>query len=385
MKIRQVTCYPLLPRWLFVRVDTDEGVVGWGEASLEGHIPTVQTAIQSAAELLVGTDPSRIEATWHLLHRSGYYRGGAVISTVVSAIDQALWDIAGHVHGVPVHDLLGGAVRDRIRVYSWIGGDVPSGVAEAAAERVERGFSAVKMNGTAQLRAIDSPARVQEVVARVAAVREVLGPDRDIAIDFHGRVSTPMARRLLGLLEEYQPMWVEEPVVPELGANLAGLVASTRVPIATGERLFSRHDFRHAFEAGIAVAQPDVAHAGGISELRRIASAAEMYDVALAPHCPIGPIALAASLQVDFAAPNALIQEQSQGIHYNGDSGLLDYLLDASPLDISEGWVQRPTRPGLGVEIDAVAVEQASAAFVESGVQWRNPYWFHDDGSLAEW
>jgi galactonate dehydratase len=385
VRIVAVTAYPVPPRWLFVRVDTDEGIVGWGEASLEGHGRTVAAAVDEVTDELLGTDPLRIEETWQLLSRAGFYRGGPVFASVVSGIDQALWDISGKAHGVPVHELLGGPVRERVRVYSWIGGDVPSQVAEEAARRREQGFGAVKMNGTAQLAPIAAPAAAAEVVERVASVRDVLGPEGDIAVDFHGRVSTPMARRLLSMLEDLQPMFVEEPVLPEHGANLAALVASTSIPLATGERLYSRHEFRHAFEAGVAVVQPDVAHAGGISELRRIAAVAEMYDVSVAPHCPLGPIALAACLQVDFSVPNVLIQEQSLGIHYNVGSDLLDYLVDPDILRFEDGWLARPTRPGLGVEIDGDAVAKASARLVESGVHWRTPVWHHPDGSLAEW
>lgn len=385
MRITAVTTYPLPPRWLFLRIDTDEGIVGWGEASLEGHVCTVAAAVEEIVSLLVGGDPLRIEGHWQMLSRSGFYRGGPVLSSVVSGVDQALWDIAGKARDVPVHELLGGPVRDRVRVYSWIGGDRPGQVADEAARRREEGFSAVKMNASAQMRPIDTPAAANAVVERVAAVRDILGTEGDVAVDFHGRVSTPMARRLLSMLEDLQPMFVEEPVLPEHGRNLASLVASTSVPLATGERLYSRHDFRHAFEAGIAVVQPDVAHAGGISELVRIASAAEMYDVTIAPHCPLGPIALAACLQVDFIAANVLIQEQSLGIHYNVGSDLLDYLVDPSVFSFHEGWVDRPTCPGLGVEIDADAVAKASARLVESGDYWQTPVWHHEDGGLAEW
>jgi galactonate dehydratase len=220
----------------------------------------------------------------------------------------------------------------------------------------------------------------------VAAVRDVLGPDRDVAIDFHGRVSTAMARRLLPLLEPLQPLFVEEPILPEHAPNLASVVACTSVPIATGERLYSRWDFRSVMAAGIAVAQPDISHAGGISEVRRIAAQAETHDIFMAPHCPLGPVALAASLQVDFAIPNLLIQEQGLGIHYNGTgSDLLDYLLDPSMFRYRDGWVDRPTGPGLGVEVDAKAVESAAAWAKDHDFDWRTPVWHQEDGSLSEW
>lgn len=386
MKITAVTSYAVAPRWLFVRIDTDEGVTGWGEPALEGRVRTVAAAVEELAELLIGTDPLRIEAHWQVLTKAGFYRGGPVLASAVGGIDQALWDIAGKVRGVPVHELLGGPLRDRVRVYSWIGGDGEDDVAEQAARKVEQGFTAIKMNASARLRPIDTPAAVDHVVRRVAAVREVLGPARDIAIDFHGRVSTPMARRLLPLLEPLAPMFVEEPILPEYSANLASIVQCTSIPIATGERLYSRWDFRAAFEVGIAVAQPDISHAGGISEVRRIAAQAETHDALLAPHCPLGPVALASALQVDFAIPNLLVQEQSLGIHYNGEgSDLLDYLTDPAVFEYHDGWVERPVGPGLGIEVDAKAIEQAATWAVEHDYEWRTPIWRHDDGSLAEW
>ena len=386
MKITRLTTYAVAPRWLFLRIDTDEGVTGWGEPALEGRVRTVAAAVEELGELLIGADPLRIEAHWQLLTKAGFYRGGPVLSSAVGGIDQALWDIAGKVRGVPVHELLGGPLRERVRVYSWIGGDRVTDVAEEAARKVEEGFTAVKMNASAQMRAIDTPRAVDEVVQRVAAVRAALGPTRDVAIDFHGRVSTAMARRLLPLLEPLQPMFVEEPILPEHAANLASVVECSSVPIATGERLYSRWDFRQALDAGVAVAQPDISHAGGISEVRRIAAQAETYDAFLAPHCPLGPVALASALQVDFAIPNLLIQEQSLGIHYNGEGAdLLDYLLDRSVFRYRDGWVDRPLGPGLGVEVDAKAIEAAAAWADDHAYEWRTPVWHHEDGALSEW
>ncbi|TQF02831.1 galactonate dehydratase [Kitasatospora acidiphila] len=381
MKITSLETYLVAPRWLFLRIATDEGITGWGEPVVEGRAETVQAAVRELAEYLVGEDPLRIEHHWQTLTKGGFYRGGPVLSSAVAGIDQALWDIAGKVHGVPVHQLLGGHVRDRVRMYAWIGGDSPADVAELAQAQIEAGFTAVKMNGSAQMRPIDTPAQTQAVIDRVAAVREVLGDERDVAIDFHGRMSTAMSRRLLPLLEPFHPMFVEEPVLPEHCRDLRSLVESTSVPLATGERLYSRSDFRDVLATGIAVAQPDVSHAGGISEVRRIASLAEVHDVTMAPHCPLGPIALAASLQLAFAIPNFLIQEQSLGIHYNRGNDLLDYLLDPEPFRFTDGHANRPTGPGLGIDIDEDAVRRAA----ESGHRWRNPVWHHQDGSFAEW
>ncbi|HVV23557.1 MAG TPA: galactonate dehydratase [Pseudonocardiaceae bacterium] len=381
MKITDLRTYLVPPRWLFLRIDTDEHITGWGEPIVEGRAETVRAAVAEIGESLIGEDPLRIEDHWQRHTRSGFYRGGPVLSSAVAGIDQALWDIAGKALGVPVHQLLGGAVRDRVRMYSWIGGDEPDEVADQAREQVEAGFTAVKMNGAGATAAIDTAAHTRAVIDRVAAVREVIGPDRDVVVDFHGRMSAAMSRRTLPLLEPLFPLFVEEPTVPENGHQLRGLVECSAVPLATGERLYSRWDFREVFEAGVAVVQPDVSHAGGISEVRRIAAMAEAYGTSLAPHCPLGPIALAASLQIAFATPNLLIQEQSVGIHYNEGNELLDYLVDPTPMRFRDGYASLPTGPGLGIEID----EQAVARAAEIGHRWRNPVWRDADGALTEW
>ena len=381
MKITQLTTYLVAPRWLFLRIDTDEGICGWGEPIVEGRAETVRAAVAEIGDLLVGEDPSRIEDHWQRLTKGGFYRGGPILSSAVAGIDQALWDIAGKALGVPVYRLLGGPVRDRVRMYSWIGGDEPDEVADLAREQMEAGFTAVKMNGAGRMAPIDTPARTREVVDRVAAVREAIGPDRDVVVDFHGRMSTAMSRRLLPMLEPLSPLFVEEPVLPEFARDIGRLASGTTVPLATGERLYSRWDFRDVLPTGIAVAQPDVSHAGGISEVRRIAAMAETYDVTVAPHCPLGPIALAASLQIAFAVPNFLIQEQSVGIHYNVDNDLLDYLIDPDPLRFVDGYAAQPTAAGLGITIDEQAVERAAA----TGHRWRNPIWRGTDGSFREW
>ncbi|MEV4567541.1 galactonate dehydratase [Nonomuraea sp. NPDC049419] len=381
MKIVSLDTFLVTPRWLFLRIRTDEGITGWGEPIVEGRAETVRAAVAELADHLIGQDPLRIEDHWQVLTKGGFYRGGPVLSSAVAGIDQALWDIAGKSAGLPVHRLLGGPVREKARMYAWIGGDRPAEVAEQAKAQIEAGFTAVKMNGSGELTAIDTPARTMEVVQRVAAVREAIGDDHDLVVDLHGRASTAMARRLLPLLEPYLPLFVEEAVLPEHSRNLAALAAGTSIPLATGERLFSRWDFRDVIGHGIAVAQPDVSHAGGISEVRRIAAMAETYDVSMAPHCPLGPISLASSLQLAFAVPNFLIQEQSVGIHYNQGNDVLDYLVDPAPLTFPGGYATRTERPGLGIEIDEAAVERAA----QQGHRWRSPLWRHPDGSFAEW
>jgi galactonate dehydratase len=381
MKITEVETFLVPPRWLFCRIATDEGLVGWGEPIVEGRAHTVRAAVEELSQLLIGQEPRRIEDLWQTMTKAAFYRGGPVLSSAVAGLDQALWDILGRSLGVPVHQLLGGAVRDRVRVYGWIGGDDPSQVAEAAAAQVEAGLTAVKMNGSGRIGRMPSVRETAAVVERLAAVREVLGPDRDVAVDFHGRFTVAGARRVIPQLEPLHPLFVEEPVLPEYTHRLADLVSVSPVPIATGERLYSRTDFLPALAAGIAVVQPDLSHAGGISEVRRIASLAEAHDAVLAPHCPLGPLALASSLQVALATPNFLIQEQSIGIHYNREAELLDYVLDRSVFDFPDGYIRCTQAPGLGVDIDEAAVRRAD----EIGHDWHPPVWRHDDGSFAEW
>ncbi|MEV4721544.1 galactonate dehydratase [Micromonospora noduli] len=379
--IAKVETFLVAPRWLFVRIETVSGIVGWGEATCEGRSETVRTAVHQLSELLTGRDALRIEDHWQVLTKGSFYRGGPILASAVSGLDQALWDIAGKHYGAPVHQLLGGPVRDRIRVYGWIGGDEPAEIRDQISARIEAGLTAVKMNASGRMGALASVADLDAVVQRVAVAREVLGDDRDVAVDFHGRFTLANVRRVAPLLEPYRPFFLEEPVVPENSHLIGEAVRCTTTPISTGERLYSRQEFLPVLQAGIAVAQPDLAHAGGITEVRKIATLAELYDVQLAPHCPLGPIALAACLQVGFATPNFLIQEQSIGIHYNQGAEVLDYCLDQTPLTFVDGYVQRLTAPGLGIEIDEHAVRTAD----KRGHAWRSPTWRHPDGSYAEW
>lgn len=382
MKIHSLETFLVPPRWCFLKLTTNEGIIGWGEPVVEGKAATVAACVEEMSDFLIGKDPARIEDLWQTLYRGGFYRGGPVLMSAISGIDQALWDIKGKVLGVPVYQLLGGAVRDKIRMYGWIGGDRPRDVASEALAKKAQGYTAIKMNGTEELEWIGSPARVREAVERAQAVREACGPDFGIAIDFHGRVHKGTARTLARELESVRPLFLEEPVLPENNAALADIRASCTIPIATGERQFTRWGFKQLLSSGGAdIVQPDVSHCGGISELKKIATMAEAYDVALAPQCPLGPICLAASLQIDFSTPNAFIQEQSLGIHYNQDSDLLDYLVNPSVFDCREGFITRLEGSGLGIEID----EEKVRAAVKVGHRWRNPVWRTEDGGVAEW
>ena len=381
MKITRIETFLVPPRWLFCRIETDDGAVGWGEPVVEGRAEVVRAAVDVFAEYLVGTDPLRIQDHWQVLTRGGFYRDGPVLSSAVAGIDQALWDIAGKTYGAPVYGLLGGPVRDRVRVYAWVGGDEPAKLADEIAAQVEAGFTAVKMNASGRVSPIAAPAEVEAVVERAATARAALGPERDMAIDFHGRFAPATARRVLPELARFRPLFVEEPVLPEHNHLLPGLVSASPVPLATGERIYGRAGFLPVLQAGVAVVQPDLSHAGGITEVLRIAALADAYGAHLAPHCPLGPIALAASLQVGFATPNLLIQEQSLGIHYHKGADLLSYVMDPEPFRFVEGHAVRTDRPGLGVTIDEAAVRAADRV----GHSWRNPVWRHPDGSLAEW
>ena len=381
MKITSLTTYIVPPRWLFLKVETDGGISGWGEPVVEGRAHTVAAAVEELSDYLLGKDPFLIEDHWNVLYRGGFYRGGAVHMSAIAGIDQALWDIKGKFFGAPVHQLLGGPCRDKIRVYSWIGGDRPADTARAAQEMAGRGFTAVKMNASEELQFVDSHAKIDAIVARVAAVREAC-PGMGIAVDFHGRVHRPMAKVLVRELEPFKLMFIEEPVLSEHSEALREIARHCGTPIALGERLFSRWDFKRILSEGcVDIIQPDPSHAGGITETRKIAAMAECYDVALALHCPLGPIALAANLQLDAVCYNAFIQEQSLAIHYNQGADLLDYVKNPEVFEYRDGFVSIPTGPGLGVEIDEEVVIERS----KTGHRWRNPVWRHEDGSFAEW
>lgn len=382
MKITKLETFIVPPRWLFVKIETDEGISGWGEPVVEGRAKTVQAAVEEMSGYLIGQDPRRIEDLWQVMYRGGFYRGGPILMSAIAGIDQALWDIKGKYHNAPVSELMGGAVRDSVRVYSWIGGDRPNDVGKAAKEKVEAGFTAVKMNGTEELQYIDSYEKVDEAVARIAAVREAVGDYIGIGIDFHGRVHKPMAKILVKELEQFRPMFIEEPVLPENNEALRDIARITNIPIATGERMFSKWDFKKILQDGyVDIIQPDLSHAGGITECKKIFAMAEAYDVAVAPHCPLGPIALASCLQVDATSHNVFIQEQSLGIHYNQGSDLLDYLNDKTVFEYKDGYVDMLQKPGLGVSIN----EDFVRAQAEIGHDWKNPIWRHKDGSVAEW
>ena len=382
MKISELELIKVPPRWLFLKITTDAGLTGWGEPVVEGRADTVAAAVTELGSYIQGRNPDDIEDIWQVLYRGGFYRGGPVLMSAIAGIDQALWDLKGKRYGLAVHQMLGGKVRDRIQVYSWVGGDQPAEVGLAAKERRSQGYKAVKMNACAELHYIDSTAKVYEIIERIGSVRQAVGNDFGIAVDFHGRVHRAMAKILVKELDPFRLMFIEEPVLSEHLEALVEVARHTTTPIALGERLYSRWDFKRFLQVGVVdIIQPDVSHAGGISETHRICTMAEAYDTAVALHCPLGPIALAASLQVDGCVPNAFVQEQSLGIHYNISGEASDYVVDPLVFKYTDGYVEIPKGAGLGIEINEVAVREAA----KRGHTWKNPVWRNDDGSVAEW
>lgn len=382
MKITNFRLYSVKPRWLFLAVDTDEGITGWGEPVIEGRAHSVAAAVEELSKYLIGKDPRRINDHWQTMYRGGFYRGGPILMSAIAGIDQALWDIKGKALGQPVYELLGGLVRDKVKTYSWVGGDDPAQESDQMKTLMQSGWDTFKLNGCGRLQMIDGHRAVDKVIERVAAIRESLGSSVDFGLDFHGRVSVPMAKVLLRELEPFRPLFVEEPVLAEHAEQYSELSRGTSIVLAAGERMYSRFEFKRVFEAGgIGIVQPDLSHAGGITECMKIATMAEAYDVALAPHCPLGPVALAACLAVDFVSYNAMIQEQSMGIHYNQGAELLDYVVNKDDFKITDGYIKPLTKPGLGVEVD----EQHVIEMAKEGCDWKNPIWRHEDGSIAEW
>lgn len=371
MKITKLETIFVKPRWLFLKVHTDEGIIGLGEPIVEGRVQTVAAAVHEIGRYLIGEDPRRIEHHWQDIYRGQFYRGGPVLCSALSGIEQALWDITGKWLGQPVYQLLGGATRDRIRMYGWVGGETYGDYINSAKVSAEAGFTALKVGLFGAMEIVDTQEVLEDCVRRFADLRAAVGSKVDIGIDFHGRVSPAMAVRLAKALEPYYPMFIEEPVLPENVDAMVTIARSTTIPIATGERLFAKWGFREVIEKQAAVIlQPDISHAGGILECKKIAAMAETYYSAIAPHCPLGPIALAACLQLDACIPNFLVQE-----HVTTGVGYLK-----EPFQITDGYIELPTKPGLGIELD----EEALAEQINDGT-WDTPQLRHKDGSVADW
>ncbi|MFB6140558.1 MAG: galactonate dehydratase [Halosimplex sp.] len=375
----QIVDYELFkvpPRWLFLRIETSDGTTGWGEPILEGRADTVKTAVEELMNgYLLGEDPSRIEDHWQRMYRGGFYRGGPVLMSAIAGIDQALWDVKGKYSEEPVYDLLGGCTRDRVQVYKKIVTDDVEEVPELVTDAVDDGFTAIKLLTAYQTSSIESTADLDAICEYLEVAREAVGRDIDVGIDLHGHISAAMAPRLLSRLEPYDPMFVEEPVRPE---HLQTIESSSHhdFPLAFGERLYSRWEFKPHLEGGrLDIAQPDISHAGGITEIKNIATMAETYGAQLMMSCSVGPIAYAASTQLSRHATNA-VQQPSLGERY-----VDAYVENVDDLRHEDGYVTLSEKPGLGVEIDEAGVREHAG----KASDWRTPIRRHDDGSIVEW
>ena len=367
IRITKLETLMVQPRWLFLKVHTDAGIVGLGEPVVEGRANTVAAAVKQLEAYLVGKDPRSVVHHWQAMYRHAFYRGGPVLTSAISGIDMALWDIKGKALGVPVYELLGGPTRSRVRVYAH------ASTPEAIRARSKEGFTAFKTGVFKHrpARIIETPGFVKRVAKRFEELREAAGDERDIGIDFHGAISPQTAKLLIKALEPYQPMFIEEPVQCQNVDVMADIARGTHLPIATGERVFTKWGFRELLEKGAAtILQPDLCHAGGITEVRLIAGMAESYYAAVAPHNPLGPISLAAGLQIAGSIPNFLCQEQ---VHLG--QGYIK-----QPFKVRDGYIDLPGGPGLGVELDEDALKE------KLGHDWRNPQPYDaDDGSVVDW
>jgi galactonate dehydratase len=384
MRITTVETFVLSERQVLVRIGTDEGFAGWGDASLEHKPGAITALVRELSGLLLGQDPLPVTRHWQNLTRAGFYRGGPVHASAVAGLDQALWDLRGHYHGVPIHELLGGPCRDRVRLYTHTGGG-PDHTGDPVRARQlvqEHGYTLVKATVPGPVDFLATPAMTARFVTDLEAMREAVGRDADFGVDLHGRVSSHHARRLASAAAHTAPAFFEEPLRPEHSREIGRVVAASTVPIATGERLYSREEFLPVLTAGIAIAQPDVAHAGGITECFRIAVLAESFDVQIAPHCAVGAVAFAACVQLDLAIPNFYAQEHVIDLTSPASSDLA-YLKNPEALVAVDGYLPRPTGPGLGIEIDEDAVRAAHRddLLMPEG----NAHWAYPDGGFAEW
>jgi galactonate dehydratase len=383
MQVVDYELFAVPPRWLLLKLETDEGIVGWGEPIVQGRLETVRTAVSSLVEEhLLTENPLRPEYHWRKLYQSAYFRGGPVLMSALSGIDQALWDINGRYHDVPVHQLLGGHVRDRMLVHKYLSGESAEKLAKEAIQAREQGYRAFKTNLPGEVNPLATPDRLVRITNQISAIRDIVGDDALLGLDFHGRISKPMARALLKQLEPYNLAFVDQPLLPEHTEMFKSLSGQTTIPLATGERLYSRYDFKELLvNDAVSIIQPDVSHVGGITEMRKLASMAEAFDVAVVPHCPLGPVALAASLQVGFCSQNVVLHEQDLDVHDPDSSQWLRYLRDPDVFEFENGYIERMTGPGLGIDVDEDFVREKA----RSRVNWYSPIWHHEDGSLAEW
>ena len=383
MKIRSMELFKVPPRWVFLKITTESGLTGWGEPIVEGKADTLIACVNELKDMLIGQDAGHIEEIWQKMYRCNFYRGGPVLTSAMSGIEQALWDIKGKYYNAPVYDLLGGPVRNKQKIYAWISAErETANIINQVQARIDQGYNTIKMCITSEIGWIDNVCKIEEAADKVGLIREKFGNKIDIAVDFHGRVHKPMARMLIHELEQYKLLYIEEPLQPEQLEGFVELRRHCNVPIATGERMYTRWGFKDLITSGAAdIVQPDLSHAGGILECKKISAMAECYDMAVAPHCPLGPIALASCMQLDFCTPNVFIQEQSLDIHYNGGSDVSNYLVDGTSFDYKDGYVELNRRPGLGIEVDEEKVRKGAL----EGHNWHNPVWSLSDGTPIEW
>ena len=370
--------------FVFVKVETDQpGLIGWGEASLEGKPRAVAGCLLDMEPMILGMDPRNVEHCWQILYRSAFWRMGIIGLSAISGIDQALWDIKGKELGRPVYELLGGKVRDKVRMYTHFGGATPDAMAEDAASKVAKGWTAVKTVPVPITNIVDGLAVQKRAEAGLRAVREAVGDEIDILLDMHGRVTPQMAIQYARRFEPYAPFFMEEPAQAENPAAMAAIARATTITIATGERLLTRWGFREILETGAAsILQPDTCHAGGISEIRRIGAMAEVYYAGMAPHNPYGPVSTAACVQVDFAMPNFVIQEMVDPD--TSPISMLEFVVE--PLQVVDGHILPPTKPGIGVEVDEAACMRRQPDFsietTRTFVSWYGAK--HADGGVAD-
>ena len=371
MKIDSIETYRVKPRWHFIQIVTDTGVTGWGEITLEGNDSAVLGVVDAFRPQLLGTDPLRITDIWQRLYRGGFYRGGPVLLSAISGIEQALWDIKGKALDVPVYELLGGPVREKIRMYAHVRGDSADETAGSAEDLVNQGYSAMKIVLPGPLSPLENPARLHGLRQRIEAVRDTVGPEVDIALDLHGRSSPAQSIRVIEALGDSELLFFEEPVLPESFEPLSMVRSRVSAALAAGERLYGKWSFFDLISRNLVdVVQPDLSHAGGIQECRLIAAMAESRYISMAPHCPLGPVALAACLQLDAAIPNFLIQE-----HVTlGDGYLMNDFI------VKDGYIELPHASGLGIEVNPEALGQGIL-----NEPWTSPTWNLADGSLADW
>ena len=383
MKITDMKLYFMPHRFLLLKIETDAGICGWGEPLVEGRAATLEASVNEWRDYFIGKDPLRIEEHWQTRYRRAFYRGGPVLMSTIAGIDQALWDIKGRYYHAPVYEMLGGKVKDKIKVYRSIHGDTPEEVAEDARQAVREGYTVIKTSPTDPTHYVDTLQSVNKLVEKVGAIRDAIGNNIDMAIDFHGRIHKPMAKVLVRELDQFHPLFMEEPVLPENKEALREVAKYTSAPIAIGERMYSRWDYKSLFEQGyVDIIQPDLSHAGGISEARRIAAMAEAYDVAVAPHCPLDAIAFSSCIQMGAATPNLVLQEQSIDIHDASDTNpRINFLKNKEVFSFKEGFVEIPEGPGLGVEVDEEMVQEQN----KNRHNWKNPMWRTYDGTPIEW